>query len=155
MFKQKFSFPIIFIFSIFFSSCGNFQEVSISKIENLKILNFSSDGIEVGLGITIKNPNAVGFSVYSTSFDVKLNDVFIGTASIKNKVNIKGHSEEVQNFVFQSDLSQLNIMALPKILSIIQDKNVNVFVDGNLKVGNLFYKRNIPVSLKQNIPLSK
>ena len=146
---------IYFLFSAFiFSSCNNFEEVKISKVEDLKILNFSQKGIQVGIGITIKNPNAIGFSIYSSSFNIKLNDIFIGTASIKDKVKIKAHSEEVNTFTFESDLSKLNILALPQILGIVQDKSATVSLDGELKVGNFFHKRKIPVDFQQKISLN-
>ena len=145
----------LLFFVLLFSSCSNFQEVTISKIENLKILKFSAQGIEVGLDIIIKNPNALGFSVYSSSFDVKLNDIFVGTANMKDKVKIAAHSEEIRTFIFESDLSSLNLMSLPAILSMMQEKKINVLVEGKLKVGNFFYKRNVPVNLKQTIPLSQ
>ena len=124
-------------------------------MDNVKILNFSAKGIEVGVGIIIKNPNFMNFSVYNSSFNIKLNDLFIGTATLKEKVKINGKSEELQAFTFQSYLSQLNMASLPKIFSIVQDKNVNVSVEGVLKVGNFFYTRNVPVSLQQRVSLSK
>ena len=149
-----FLFSLLFI-TLFFPSCKNFKELTISKVENLKIIEFSARGMEVGLGIKIKNPNSLNFSIYNSSFDVKLNDVFIGTASMKEKVKIKAHSEELKTFVFVSDMSKINFMALPKILAIIQEKNVNVLVEGKINVGNFFYKRNIPVNLNQKIELGK
>ena len=154
MFKKT-AILLLSIILLFCISCRDFKEVTVSKIENLKILKFSSQGIEVGLGMTIKNTNSISFTVYPSSFDVKLNDVFIGTATIKDKVHVPANSEQQRTFIFTSDLSRLNFLALPKLLAMIQDKEANASVEGQLRVGNFFYKRDVPLSLNQKISLSQ
>ncbi|HSH67491.1 MAG TPA: hypothetical protein VLB84_17235, partial [Bacteroidia bacterium] len=84
-----------------------------------------------------------------------LNGLNAGTAHLTDNVKIKSNSEESYTFKVKSDFSSLSLTDLPQLISIATSKNVKVGLKGNLSVGKFFYKRNVPVEINENVPLSK
>ncbi len=148
---------IIFLLSSFFvlllSSCGDFQDVTFSGIENVQITSLTQQGVEAEITAKIKNPNSVAFTIYKSDVDVMISGMNAGKAHLANNVKIKAHSEQSYTFKVKSDFSNLSATDLPKLLSIAMSKNVKVGLKGNLKVGKLFVKRSYPVDISERVPL--
>lgn len=152
--KKVVSLLLIFSCSMFVS-CGDFEEVQFSGIENVQVTKLSQKGAEAEITAKIKNPNNTAFTIYTSDLDVTLNGLNAGVAHLKDNVRIKSNSEESYTFKIQSDFSSLSLTDLPQLLSIATSRNVKVSLKGNLRVGKFFYKRTIPVEVNQTVPLSK
>ena len=150
---KKYVFIFFAFCSILFSSCGDFQEVTFSGIENVKIITLSQQGAEVEITARIKNPNKESFTVYPADLDVMLGGINAGKAHMSGRVKIKGRSEEAYTFKIKSDFSKLSFSDLPKLISMASSKNVKIGLKGNLRVGKLFVKKSYPVEMNQSVPL--
>ena len=144
---------ILLSLSLTLLSCGDFQEVTFSGIENVKILQLSQQGAEVEITAKIKNPNRESFTIYPTDMDVELGGIDAGKAHLSSRVKIKGKSDAVYAFKIKSDFSKLSIADLPKLMSIAMSKNIKISLKGNLRVGKLFVKKKYPVDMNQSVPL--
>ena len=146
---------ILFTISTFlFSSCGEeFQEVTFSGIENIKVIKLSKEGVDAEITAKIKNPNTSSFTVYKSDFDATINGINSGKARLTDNIKIKSKSE--QNYVFKihSDFSNMNMTDLPKLISMAMSKNFKIELKGNLKVGKMFLKKEYPISISRNVPL--
>lgn len=138
-----------------FSSCSDFEAVTFSGIENVKIINLSQQGAEAEITAKIKNPNSIAFTIYQSDLDVMINGINSGKAHLSDNVKIKSKSEEAYIFKIKSEFSTLSLTDLPRLMSIVMSKNVKVELKGNLKVGNFFMKRNHPVDISQDVSLDK
>lgn len=145
---------LLLVFGFLFSSCGDFQDVTFSGVENVKVVKVSQQGIEVEITAKINNPNKISFHIYPSDMDATLNGINAGKARLTNNIKIKPNSERAYTFKVASDFSQLNIMELPRLLSVAMSKNAKVGLKGNLKVGKLFMKRSYPVDMSRSIPMS-
>jgi LEA14-like dessication related protein len=151
--KSFFRFSIL-LFSIFLlSSCGDFQDLSFSGIEGVKVTKMSREGIEAEITARIKNPNNASFKIYKSEFDVTLNGMACGKAHIAKNVKIHANSEETYTFRIKSNLSGLSAADLPKIISIAMSKSAKVGLKGNLRAGKYLVKNNYPVEISRSIPL--
>jgi LEA14-like dessication related protein len=146
-------FSIFFFFLFLLSSCGDFQDLSFSGIEGVKVLKMSREGIEAEITARIKNPNSTSFKIYKSEFDVTLNGMPAGKAHITKNVKIHGNSEETYTFRIKSDLSGISPADLPKIISIAMSKKAKVGLKGNLKAGKYLVKHTYPVEISRSIPL--
>lgn len=142
------------LFILLFSSCGDFQDVTFSGIENVQITSLTQQGVEAEITAKIKNPNNVAFTIYKSDVDVVISGINAGKAHLANNVRIKAHSEESYTFKVKSDFSNLSATDLTKLFSIAMSKNVKVGLKGNLRVGKLFVKKSFPVDISQRVPLS-
>ncbi|HET8962693.1 MAG TPA: LEA type 2 family protein [Chitinophagales bacterium] len=152
---NRYLFFILIVGCTGLASCGDFEEVRFSGIENVQITKLSQQGAEAQVTARIKNPNSTSFTIYKSDLDVSLNGLNAGTAHLTDNVKIKSNSEESYTFRVKSDFSSLSLTDLPQLISIATSKNVKVGLKGNLSVGKFFYKRNIPVEINENVPLSK
>ena len=153
--KKYFPAIITCLLPFLFYGCRDMEPVSVSRVESAKVTKMDAKGIEMEIGIRIKNPNTFGFSIFRSELDVTLNNSPLGKAVIKKKVKIKANSEDLHTFVVASDFSSLLSGGYQAILAIQQKSSVNIGVKGNIRAGTWFYKKDFPVESKQNVPLSK
>jgi LEA14-like dessication related protein len=148
--------PVLFILlAISIFSCKSYEEVSIGKAEGMRLTNYSQKGIEAQVGIRIKNPNRFGFAVYKSNLQVNLDGADVGEAKLKHKVRVKPTSDDVHYFDLGADFSKLSPLDYAKLITIVQKRSVNATIKGEIKVGNLFYKKKIPINISQRIDLNK
>ena len=146
----------IFIFSAaLLSSCDEYQDVTFSGIENVKIISVSQQGAEAEITAKIKNPNNVAFTIYPSDFDITLGGINAGKGRLEGRTRIKAHSEKSYTFKIKSNFSNLSLSDLPKLMSLATSKNVSVGLKGNLKGGKIFYKKTFPIDMTQSVPMSK
>ncbi|MGZ4048155.1 MAG: LEA type 2 family protein [Bacteroidia bacterium] len=147
---------LFFIFcTILLTSCGDFQEVTFSGIQNVNIISLSQKGAEAEITAKIKNPNNVAFTIYPADMDVTLGGINAGKAHLTGRTKIKANSDESYTFRVKSDFSSLSMADLPKLMAMAMSRNVTVSLKGNLKVGKLLVRKSYPVEMTQNVPLSK
>lgn len=147
--KYLFFFLCVFLLS----SCGEFQEVTFSGLESMKLIKVSQQGAEAEMVVKIKNPNKSAFTIYKSDLDVTLNGITGGKAHLSENVKIKGNSEQSYTFTIKSDFSSISLGDLPKLLSLAKSKNIKVGLKGNLKVGKFLVKKSYPVDMSESIPL--
>lgn len=145
---------LILLCFITLPSCGDFKEVTLNGIENIKLINLSQKNVEALITVRINNPNNVSFTIYKSEMDVTLSGINAGKAHITDNVRIKAKSEESYTFKIKSDFSTLNLTDMPTLISMALSKNVKIGLKGNLNGGNFFVKHTYPVDLTQNVPLS-
>lgn len=137
-----------------FSLCAcQVRPLSVDKVEQARVLNLSQKGIELELGVKIKNPNSFAFNIYTSEFDVVLDEIPLGKANIKDKVRIPANSEELHTFVIQSDFSKLMAGGLFQLLALTQKRAVTIHLKGGIKAGNFFYKKTFFVERRETISL--
>ncbi|PBQ32500.1 hypothetical protein CNR22_12190 [Sphingobacteriaceae bacterium] len=136
-----------------FTNCKDFKEVQCTGVKGFKVNTINTSGIDGDIMIGIKNPNAFGFSIYKSEFDVTYSGVYLGKAKLTKRVHINANAEETYSFNLKNDFKGANIMDVMKLLSGAAFKN-SVEVKGNLKVGKLFVRKKIPVDIKERINLN-
>lgn len=136
------------------ASCS-LKPISFGGVQDSKVNSLSQKGIDAEFGLKIKNPNGFGFRIYKSEMNLSVNGMDLGTAKLKKGVKIRRKSESVSTFQVVSDFSKLNFSELTKLATLSGGKSANVTLKGELKVGNLFYKKRFPVDLTQRIPLGK
>ena len=145
----------LFLLTFFLlSSCGDYQEVTFSGIENVKLVKLSDKGVEAEITARIKNPNSTSFTIYKSDMDVTLSGINAGKAHLANNVRIRAKSEDSYTFKIKSDFSGLSLTDIPKVIGMAMSKNVKVGIKGNLRAGKLFMKKAFPVDLTQSVPLN-
>ena len=97
---------ILFILcSFLLSSCEEFQEVTFSGIESVRLVKMSQQGAEAEMVVKIKNPNKTAFTIYRSDFDVTLNGINGGKARLSDNIKIKANCEQTYIFTVKSDFS--------------------------------------------------
>ncbi len=140
--------------TLLLASCGPYQQVTFSGIENMKLLKLSQNGVEAELTAKINNPNNKGFTIYHSEMDVTINGMNVGKAHLEKNVRIKRNSEDTYKFKIKSDFGNLSITDIPKIIAMAMSKTVKIELKGNLKAGKLFIKHSFPIDITKSVPLN-
>lgn len=135
--------------------CKNVQNVTVSKVEGFKIKDISTKGIEAEVGLRIKNPNTFGFKIFKSGLDVGFNGITLGEAKLNKKIKVKAASDEVYYFSLKGDFSKVSLLDIPKLIDLVKEKSVRAEVKGNIRAGNLFYKKLFPVNITERVNLDK
>ena len=144
----------IFIGMFGFSGCGDFKEVQISQISGVKVLKVSDKGIELELGMKIKNPNAWAFTIYRSAFHVSLGETDLGIARLTHKERVGAHSEEVHTFHINTTFDKLAQGGVGNLIALFASRrNPEIQIKGNLKVGKFLIRKSIAIDKKQKVNL--
>jgi LEA14-like dessication related protein len=148
-------FLCVFLLSgfLFISGCGQFQEVEITEISGVKILKITEKGVDMEIGMKIKNPNGYAFTVFPSSFDIKLSGTDLGTANLQQSEKVNANSEDVHTFRISTTFDKLMEGGLASLLAIFGKNHSEIEIKGNLKVGRFIFRKSIPIDRKQKTNL--
>ena len=142
----------LFLFAILFiTSCDEYKDVSISGVENVKLVKLDKTGIELELSVRIKNPNSMGFNIYKPNLDAMINGVAVGKLKVNRKIHVNANSDDLHTFTVSTDFSKLSMEDAGKMLSLALSKSGSLSVKGKIKVGNIFYRKTFDVERNQKI----
>lgn len=139
--------PILFIVS-----CKNFEEINLSKVDDLKIKTLTKDGITAEVKVKIKNPNPIGFNVYRSACDVYCGDSYLGKAKLRKKVHVGANSNSEHTFVLSGKFKN---MSMDQITALMSGRSQTLVFKGYLKAGKFFYKKKFPIDRKEKLNFSK
>lgn len=146
----------LFALLFFATSCTEWKDVTITKIENARIIKMDKDGLIAEIDVRINNPNKIGFKIYKSDLDVLLNNNSVGKAKIKHKIKIKAHAEETYTLAIAGKVD--NLLSGGGLLGLIATAasgNATINIKGSIKAGKFFYKKKFPIDNKQRVPLLK
>jgi LEA14-like dessication related protein len=140
---------LVIVTALSFSGCAEFQEVQITQISGVKILKMTDKGVDLEIGMKIKNPNGYGFTVYPSTFDIKLSGTDLGLAHLQKKEKVSAHSEDVHTFQISTTFDKLLEGGFANIIGLFSNKNAEIEIKGDLKAGRFLLRKSIPIYRKQ------
>jgi LEA14-like dessication related protein len=85
---KRYLLPIIYsFFLIALVSCAEIKPATIGGIENPKVNQLSTAGVDFTFDMRIKNPNNIGVTVYPASFDATVNGIDIGKIKLRSSIS--------------------------------------------------------------------
>jgi LEA14-like dessication related protein len=151
--KKWFKLSIILVAILSFNSCS-FEEVEITEIKYVKLLEFSKKGLLVESEIKIKNPNGFQLSMVDSEFDIYIKGSKLAKASIDNTIKIPKNSEEYHKVLMKSDFKDFADGALTKMLSLtFGSSEVDFKVEGYITGRAFLMKKKVRVSHEAKVPL--
>jgi LEA14-like dessication related protein len=151
-FKNTFKLVVLFI-TLSLISCKEFQEISVSSVDDFKISNISSEKIEAEINVKIKNPNSIGFSIYPSEFNLVFSGINLGKAKLNKRVHINANTEKSYSFKLNTKIKDLNPLDLMQLLN--SKKLGKIEVNGNLKAGKFYLKKKYPINYVDKVNLFK
>lgn len=154
-FSRSFIFPVLFVILSFSLTSCNIKPVTVTGVQDVKILKLDATGIQFQAGLKIKNENGIGFSVSGSELEFKMNGVYLGKVELDKRIKVRRKSESVHPVVLKATFQDL-FSSLPKLMKMAQDKSGNVEINGYVKVGTLLIHKKFPVNINQKqVPVEK
>ncbi|MBK9282822.1 MAG: LEA type 2 family protein [Sphingobacteriaceae bacterium] len=132
-------------------SCKSFQEPQCTGVKDYKMTKLDMTGISANVGIGIKNPNNIGFSVYRSTFDVYYGGVYLGKAKTKKRVFIEANKEKNYYFTINGKFKDVSLTEVMKLVS--GGGNGQLQVKGSIKAGKFFIRKKFPIDEKKRVGL--
>jgi len=146
---------LFFLITISLTACFNYEDVEITDVRSIKLLDMSAKGLSVESEIKISNPNSFKLSVSKSEFDFYIKGKKLGKASIDGKLKIPANSEEYHKVVLISKSKDMSPNALPILIGLTasgRDK-IDFKVDGFIEGKAFLFKRKVNVSHSGIVPL--
>ncbi|MDP2386154.1 MAG: LEA type 2 family protein [Bacteroidota bacterium] len=149
--KKVIVFPVLLLIFLL-SSCKDFKEINVSKIENFQVKKLTQEGIEAEVKVTINNPNTIGFSVFRSKCDVYYGGVYLGKAKLSKRVKIGANSNSEHTFKLKGKFKDMSFDLMGTLLS---GRAQNLELKGYLTAGKLFYRKKFPLDRKEKLGMFK
>lgn len=149
---MRFNLFIIFV-SIFFISCKEFKEITVTNVDSFYMNKITTEKIEAEVNVKINNPNNSGFSIYPSEFEVIFSGIRLGKAKLDKRVHIDGKAEKVYTFKLNSKIADMNPLDALRLLNL--DNLGKIEVKGELKAGKFYLKKKFPVNYTDKVKLFK
>lgn len=152
---RLFKFVLPFVFILGLGACVNYEEVEITNIKSIRLVELTDRELQVETEVEIENPNSFEITLVESSFQVIVEDEAIGTASILDKVTVAGNSKEYYKLLLNSSLEDLEQNAMTNLLAITASgkENIKFKIDGYIVGKALFNKRKVHISREGEVPL--
>lgn len=148
---RKFSIILILILS--FNSC-TYEEVEITDIKYVKLVEFSQKGLVVESEIKIKNPNGFQLSMVDSEFDIYIKGSKLAKANVDNNIRIPKNSKEYHKVMMKSNFEDFADGAMIRLLGLtLGSKEIDFKVDGYVTGRAFFIKKKVRVSHEAKVPL--
>ncbi|GAB4374861.1 MAG: hypothetical protein Kow0075_00860 [Salibacteraceae bacterium] len=140
---------------IFFTFFGcEFKEVELQGVEILEFNTGRGTGVDGTLALTLYNPNNINIKVTRAKFNVMLNSVKVGEASLSEGLKIGANSRAVYPVKFTGNVSGALAGGIMGLLSMIGGQNPKVSFDGYIKARSMMIGKTFPVEFETDLPVN-
>lgn len=151
--KLKILSLLVLILSL--SSCFKYEDVQILEVTNIRVLDLTTKKIEIGIDMHIVNPNKYKISITDSDLELFIKNKKIGTAKIKDIIELPKKSDQVQHIAIVTDTKDIVSGAIPVLLSLMFDESIELQVKGEIRAKAKAISKNFPVDFKERVTLNK
>lgn len=144
------SLVLLFLIGSTLTSCINYEEVKLTEVRDVKIVNITNNQIETKFRVVINNPNAFDINIDDTDLDFYLNEQKLGKADLIDKFKIQNNSEQEYEFRVKVDATDAVSASLNNVFKVLA-KGLQLKVSGTITTHTFIFKRKIPVEVERNL----
>lgn len=145
----------IFVLMLSLFSCFKYEDVQLLEVTNIRILGLTTKKIEVGIDMHIVNPNNYKISITDSDLELMIKNKKIGTAKIKEKIELPKKSDQVHHISIITDTKDIVSGAIPVLLGLMFDDSIELQVKGEIRAKAKAISKNFPVDFKERVKLNK
>lgn len=146
--------PLLFFSLVACISCNGIQPVELKKVESVKIIQSSAQGIDLEINVVLHNPNFFKCTLTEGDLTIILNKVDLGNAKLLNQVKLPAKSEMSQKFQVHVGVSSALLGGFASFFSILKKNSADVQLKGNIKAKAFGFSKVFPVDETTSIPFS-
>ena len=141
---------IIIIIAI--SSCNVYKSINIGDIDNVSFKGMVENKISLKLQVPVSNPNSFKIKIKSMDLDLTLNGNYLGKMKNAKEIIIPPKSDQVQDL--DVDIYVKNALSsMATLYRLRKANNVEMQIDGTIKIKALLKTKSIKVSEKQIVSI--
>jgi len=140
---------IVFLCCFLVVSCTAFEEPAFEKIENVEIINVSTQQLECQLDLVFYNPNAFALDLAEADLNVSMAETALAEVHQTYESTMPGQSRFSMPVNIILNLQELYgdnpITAMTKGLELMQKRELELQFKGSIKVGKGKTKISVPI----------
>ena len=133
--------------------CMTYKEVEMVRVTSVGVTQFSTSGIEMDVGIQIKNPNNYDISIEDSDLVLFIKGNKVGNATIVNKVTLPQKSNQVHQLTINSQSNGIDLSLLPILMEVLEGKPTEIEILGDVKAKANGISKSFPVNFKEEVTL--
>lgn len=150
--KNKTNILIAVLVISLLSSCSVYKQVDIGGVNNVDFKGMVDNKVSLKLNVSVENPNSYKLKITEMDLDVTLNGSYLGKMKNSEEIIIPKKSNDVQ--IFPVDIHVKNMFGSMGLFYKLRKKgDVEMLIEGTIKVKALMRTKTIKVSEKQTISL--
>lgn len=153
MHRVKVNFFVSFFFLFALTSC-EFKDVKLEKVQDFEVNSLNGGKLDATINLVLSNPNSFPITVKSGEFELYSGKKSFGDAQLKKAFKINANSTEVYPVQLTGNMGDMITAGLTGLAGLLSGKKPEVLVKGELKVGNFFYHKKVPIEIKTELPMS-
>ncbi len=144
---------IILIFiSVINASC--YKNITVGKIEGVKINKISQQGVSLEIAVPIKNPNFYKIKIKKADLKIFLNDFELGKIKKVYSFVIPKKSNQVHKLKVDIEVSNF-MTGLFALMSSLSKRKIKIKINGKIKAKASIFSKSIKVDEESNVKLFK
>ncbi len=153
MHRIHLNFFVLFLSLLTLSSC-EFKDVKLENVQNFEVNSLKGGKLDATISLVLSNPNSFPITVKSGDFELFSGKKSLGDAQLKKAFKINANSTEVYPVQLTGNMGDLITAGLTGLAGMLSGKKPEVLVKGELKVGNFFFHKKVPIEIKTDLPMS-
>jgi LEA14-like dessication related protein len=135
---------VYIVLLILLSCCADFKDIEIGDPEGIRITGMKGNVVDLEMKIPVSNPRAVGFRIKEIDIKTSVNNSYLGRLSSDGTVVIPPKSNEIHNLRLKLRIANI-IQGITLLLDIMNNKNIELQMEGYIKFKSLMIGRKINV----------
>ena len=133
--------------TLLLTSCFSYKEIELGDVKDVKLNRVANGGVEVQAAMHVKNPNNYKIKIKKIEADMFVNGKNVGKMQLSKKVVLPKHSDQVQNFAVNTQLSNL-LSAMPAVLF---GGDINLQLKGFIWGKVFIFRQKFPLEAEEKI----
>lgn len=138
---------------LFLGSCTIYQDIEVSEVRDIRIIEVTKDGLIAEVDLKIYNPNPYRLTIVNVDADLYLNDKDIGDAQINERITIGKKSSHVYTIKLEGDYTKMGGSLLEGLLGSLFSQTANLRIDGTIKGRALLIGKRVFFQVEQDVKI--
>jgi LEA14-like dessication related protein len=141
---------LYFFLILFFSSCGNFAEITIGEVTGVSVKGFQDNALLVEVLLPIDNPTHHRITISDMDLRLTMNRQYVGKLQLNDKLVVASNSDMVHRVNVQVRLVNIFGAGL-MMMNMKKGQKVLFQLEGTITAKSLLMKKILPVNESQEV----
>jgi LEA14-like dessication related protein len=138
--------------SVLLSGC-EFKDVELERVERFEIIKLDQGKLDGVLTVQLTNPNSFPITIKEGEFKLYSGKTEVGDARLSSPLKIQANSTQSYEVEMNGTMGDILSAGVSSLLGMLSGKSPELTIKGELKAGNFFYSKKVPVELTTDLPL--
>ena len=144
---------IFTLFLLFFASCIQYEEIKYSGVKNISIQSFENNELKLKITVAVENPNTYKIKITSGKFNVKTEDIDLGSFDLSDKTVIPANSKGNIDVYVSTKFKSLFSTKMLNLMSKVKSGRIPITIDGHIIAKAKIFRKKVKFNQSEEIRL--